>query len=63
MGFLGRGSAKDYFNIMYHLFDGFEGEMPSVIPHNAEAVFTNIVLLRLPYAPIACSKTMSRPTP
>lgn len=40
----GRGSAKDYFNIMYRLFDGFEGEMPSVIPHNAETVFTNIAI-------------------
>ncbi|MDD3227898.1 MAG: DEAD/DEAH box helicase [Oscillospiraceae bacterium] len=40
----GRGSAKDYFNIMYCLFDGFEGEMPSVIPHNAETVFTNIAI-------------------
>ncbi|MGI5935346.1 MAG: DEAD/DEAH box helicase [Oscillospiraceae bacterium] len=52
----GRGSAKDYFNIMYHLFDGFVGEMPSVIPHNAEAVFTNIAIA----SPAVCAYRLFR---
>jgi hypothetical protein len=50
----GRGSTKDYFNIMYRLLDGFEGEMPSVIPHNAETVFTNIAIA----SPAVCAYRM-----
>ena len=40
----GRGGAKDVYLIMSTLMDGASGEMPSVIPKNAEAILTNIAI-------------------
>jgi len=40
----GRGSAKDIYLIMYTLLDGYEGEMPAVIPYNADGLLTYIAL-------------------